>query len=144
MNEQENLRVTQEGYAAFGRGDIPALLNTYTEDVEYVIPGPPDIITYAGTYRGAEQVAQFFSLLNDAIDYELFEPREFVAQGNKVVVLGYARGRVKITDHRVEERWAHVLTLREGKVMRFEAYSDTAATVAAFTMPPRTAGGLNG
>ncbi len=140
MNEQDNLRVTQEGYAAFGRGDIPALLNMYTEDIEYVIPGPPDIITYAGTYRGTEQVAQFLSMLNDAIDYEQFEAREFVAQGDRVVVLGYARGRVKITGHSFEERWAHVATLREGKVTRFEAYGDTAAIVAAFTMPQRTAG----
>ena len=132
--------MTQEGYAAFGRGDIPALLNLYTEDIEYVIPGPPNIITYAGTYRGTEQVAQFFSLLNEAIDYEQFEPREFVAQGDKVVVLGHDRGRVKPTGHSFEERWAHVVTLRDGKVTRFEAYNDTAAIVAAFTMPPRTAG----
>ncbi len=140
MNEQENLRVTQEGYAAFGRGDIPALLAMYAEDIEYVIPGPPDIITYAGTYRGTQQVAQFFSLFNDAIDYEQFEPREFVAQGDRVVVLGHDRGHVKFTGHSFEEQWAHVITLREGKVTRFQAYNDTAAIVAAFTMPQRTAG----
>ncbi len=63
MNEQENLRVAQEGYAAFARGDIQALLNLYTEDVEYVIPGAPNIIPYAGTYRGHDQVAQFFPCL---------------------------------------------------------------------------------
>ncbi len=85
-------------------------------------------------------MAQFYSLLNEVIDYEQFEPREFVAQGDKVVVLGYERGRVKSNGHGFEGRWAHVITLREGKVTRLEAYGDTAAVVAAFTMPPRTVG----
>ena len=140
MNEQENLRVVQEGYAAFGRGDIPALLNLYTEDVEYVIPGAPNIIPYAGTYRGPDQVAQFFSLLADAVEFEQFEPQQFIAQGDSVVVLGRGRGRVKVTGHSFAEEWAHALTLREGKVTRFQAYNDTAAVVLAFTMQERTAG----
>ena len=140
MNEQENLRVVQEGYAAFGRGDIRALLNLYTEDVEYVIPGPPDIIPYAGTYRGHDQVAQFFSLLADAVEFEQFEPQQFIAQGDRVVVLGRNRGRVKATGHSLVEEWAHSITLREGKVTRFQAYNDTAAVVLAFTMQERTAG----
>ncbi len=57
-----------------------------------------------------------------------------------MVVLGYDRGRVKATGHSFAEEWAHALTLREGKVTRFQAYNDTAAVVLAFTMQERTAG----
>jgi ketosteroid isomerase-like protein len=54
MSAQENVQVVQRAYAAFSRGDIPALLNTLTEDVEWFIPGPPQILPYAGQRRGRE------------------------------------------------------------------------------------------
>ena len=48
MAEQENVRIVQEAYASFQRGDIQAVLNSLTDDVEWTTPGPPDIIPMAG------------------------------------------------------------------------------------------------
>ena len=132
MNEQQNTQTLQEGYALFSSGDIPNLLKLYTDDVEFIIPGPADIIPYAGVYRGQEQVATFFSKLHDAMDYERFEPLDYIAQGDKAVVLGYAKGHVRSTGQPYEEEWAHVFQMREGKVTRFQVFADTAVTVRAF------------
>jgi hypothetical protein len=57
MSAEENVKTVQEGYAAFGRGDVPAILELLTDDIEWIEPGPPDVIPVAGTYRGKDEVA---------------------------------------------------------------------------------------
>ena len=71
-------------------------------------------------------------MLGQTYDFEQFEPREFVAQGDTVVVVGYERTRVKPTGRTFEQEWAHVYTLRNGKIAKGRFIEDTAAQVAAF------------
>ena len=126
-----NVEVVQETYEAVGRGDISALLDLLTDDVEWTFQGP-SVIPFAGTRRGREGVAEFFSLVGGNLEFERFEPREFVAQGDTVVVLGFERSLVKPTGRTFEQEWAHVYKLREGKVAEFLALEDTAAHAVAF------------
>ena len=131
MSDQANVGVVQQGYEALGRGDIPALLDLMADDVEWTLQGPP-VIPWAGTRRGREGVAEFFSLLGETLEFEQFEPREFVAQGDTVVVLGYERSLVKPTGRTFGQEWAHVYTLRDGKIAKGRFIEDTAAQVVAF------------
>ncbi|MES2732536.1 MAG: nuclear transport factor 2 family protein [Bacteroidota bacterium] len=89
-------------------------------------------IPYAGSFRGHQQVQQFFNKLNEALNFEQFEPRDYIAQGDKVAVLGHSRARIKSTGQMIENEWMHLLTLQDGKVTRFQAFNDTAAEVAGF------------
>jgi ketosteroid isomerase-like protein len=134
-NEQPGVRtnaeVVQETYEAVGRGDVPTLLDLLTDDVEWTFQGP-SAIPFAGTRRGREGVAEFFSLVGGNLEFERFEPREFVAQGDTVVVLGFERSLIKPTGRTFGQEWAHVYRLRDGKVAEFLALEDTAAHVAAF------------
>ena len=131
MGEQTNLDVVQQTYAAVGRGDIPALLELLSDDVEWTLQGP-SAIPWAGTHPGREGVGGFFSLLGENLEFEQFEPREFVWQGDTVVVLGYERSLVKPTGRTFEQEWAHVYTLRDGKIAKARFIEDTAAQVVAF------------
>ncbi len=131
MSDQTNVDVVQQAYAAFGRGDIPTLLSFLTDDVEWSQPGP-SVVPFAGTRRGHEGVAEFFSLVGETLEFEQFEPREFVAQGDTVVVLGYERSLVKPTGHTIEQEWVHVYTLRDGKIAKGRLFEDTAAQIVAF------------
>ncbi len=126
-----NVEVVQETYEAVGRGDLPALLDLLTDEVEWTFQGP-SLIPFAGTRRGRERVAEFFSLVGDNLVFEQFEPHEFVAQGDTVVVLGFERSLIKATGRTFEQEWAHVYKLREGKVATCLALEDTAAHVVAF------------
>ena len=131
MSERTNADVVQQGYEAFGRGDIPALLDLLTDDVEWTLQGP-SVIPFAGTRHGHEGVAEFFSVLDETLEFEQFEPRDFVAQGDTVVVVGIERSLSKATGRTIEQEWAHVNTLRDGKIAKFRAFEDTAAYVEAF------------
>ena len=129
MTEQQNLEVVKRGYEAFGRGDIDAVLQLCADDVEWATPGPPDLPT-AGTRRGREQVAQFFRAVDDVFEIQRFEPQTFITQGDHVVVLGSDTARIKATGKVLTERWAHVFTLRNGKIATMREYIDTAQIVA--------------
>ena len=80
---------------------IPALLDLLTDDVEWTLQGP-SVIPFAGTRHGHEGVAEFFSVLGETLEFEQFEPREFVAQGDTVVVVGIERSVSKATGRTIE------------------------------------------
>jgi ketosteroid isomerase-like protein len=131
MSEQANIQLVEQAYAAFGRGDVQGVLTTLTEDIEWQIPGPSDI-PYAGKRHGRDGAAEFFRLLSEASEILQFEPREFFTKGDKVLVLGYYRGRARATGKVVESEWAHVFSVRNGKIGSFREYYDTAAIAASY------------
>jgi ketosteroid isomerase-like protein len=137
MKEQENVQVVQEIYAAFQRGDIETVLKPLADDVQWWVAGSTETFPYAGTRTGREQVAQFFSTLGEMVEYERFEPYEYIAQGDQVVALGRDRRRFKSTDNVIENEWAMVFTLRQGEVAAFRAYDDTEACAVALCAAPQ-------
>ena len=129
MAEEQNIGVVQRGYEAFGRGDIESLLALLDETITWSTPGPADL-PMAGNRRGRAGVAEFFQALMATVDILRFEPKEFVAQGDVVVVVGDDTSRVKATGASVEFEWVHVFTLRDGKIVAFKEYGDVSALVA--------------
>jgi uncharacterized protein len=115
MSEQQKLEIVRQGYDAFGRGDINALLALVDENVEWITPGPSEIPT-AGTRRGRQAVGEFFKTLNETFEIARFEAREFVAQGDRVVVFGDDTARLKAT--------GKVPGLRLGSLLRREGRQD--------------------
>lgn len=131
MAEQDNVRVTQDAYAAFQRGDIPGLLGILSDDIDWWTPGAPEQIPYAGRLSGHAAVGEFFARLAASEEITHFEPREFVAQGEKVVVTGNYRGRTRPAGREYDLDWLHVFTVRDGRIAAFREYIDTAALADA-------------
>jgi uncharacterized protein len=132
MSDQ-NVDVVRSAYAAFGRGDIDSLVATLDPAVEWISPGPADLPT-AGTRRGHDAVREFFRIVLDMYEIERFEPKTFITQGEHVIVLGDETAKLKATGKVLIEAWAHHMTLRNGKVVAFREYIDTAAVVAEMRM----------
>jgi uncharacterized protein len=131
MSERENTQLVQQAYRDFQNGDIPALLDALSEDVEWVVP-EVEGVPGRGTWRGPEQVGEFFRNLSDTQESRQLELREFVAQGDKVVVLGHYVWHVKATGKEWESDFVHALSVRDGKMTRFQEYTDTAVFGDAF------------
>ena len=132
MNEQENTQVVQQLYAAFGRGDMPAVLATLGDEVEWQSPGPPAEIPWAATLRGRDQVAGWFARVREVAEFEQFMLQGLCAGGDTVMTQVRERFRIRATGRTVENDMAHVFTLRGGKIVHFREYYDTAAVAAAF------------
>lgn len=129
---RSNTQVVQRCYGYFGQGNIPALLNELTDDIVWTSPGPADILPWVGVRKGKGEVADFFTLVNEHIEFEEFEPRQFIAENDKVVTLGYWESKSRKTGRTSKSNWAMVFTFRNGKVCNFEEYADTWAGVEAF------------
>ena len=130
MGTAENLQVVREGYAAFGRGDVAGLLALMAEDVAWEIPGAG--LPLAGTYRGREGVANFFQKLGEQTEILDFQPREFLADGDRVLVVGWESFKVKATGRVAEAHWIMSFTVRDGKISAFREYTDTKAIADAY------------
>lgn len=131
MSDSRNVEIIREVYAAFVAGDLELALGRVAPGAVWEGPETPGV-PWGGTRHGREGAASFFAAIDDAAEVELFEPRTFVAQGDAVVVLGFERLRVKATGRTYESHWAHAFTLKDGKIVRYREYADTAAVAAAF------------
>lgn len=132
MSEQDNnVEVVKRAYQNFKAGDIGALMGQMAEDVDWRLPQMQGV-PFSGRRKGHGQVSEFFTTLADSQDSVSFEPREFVAQGEKVVALGTYNWRVKSNGKEYGGDWAHVFTVRGGQIAGFHEYMDSAQAEAAF------------
>src|SRR5262249_38664092 len=123
------LELVQSLYEAFGRGDIEFILSRVAENCRWIAPG--DGIPTAGAYAGPAGAGEFFRRLSDTETVVRFEPREFFVKGDDVVVLGYEECRVNRTGKTAATSWAMLFRVRDGQVIGFESFYDTAAYLRA-------------
>jgi len=128
MNADANKQAVQAVFAAFARGDAQAALAIMSEDVDWCNFGPAEM-EYTGVRRGRNEVEQFFKQVDELFDHEKFEPREFVAQGDQVVVAGTEFVRAKSTGKSLINQWCMIFTFKDGKISRWRCYEDTASVM---------------
>jgi uncharacterized protein len=131
MHEDENVDVVKDAYRAFRENNFDVLLECLDENVKWFAIGPPHLIPTAGTRYGAEQVEQYFCLLGEKGELKRLTPLEFIAEDDRVVVIGEQEGEVTATGSSIRSPWVHVFTLRRGRIREFRAFYDTAATIDA-------------
>jgi ketosteroid isomerase-like protein len=131
MDTKQTKQTVMQAYQCYQDQDIKGVLALTDDKVEWIGPDS-DYIPFAGSFHGKEQVAQFFSKLEQAQDVVKFEPQSFIAEGDKVAVTGNATWRVKATGQTYDSPWVHIFTIRDGKIARFEQHTHTAAAEAAF------------
>ena len=128
---EKNIQTVKDFFAAIGRGDREALLALVTEDIEWIIPG--EDWPLAGTRHGHAGLADLLETASKSIETST-EPREFVAQGDRVLVVGFARGKIKATNKRFEDDWIFAITVRDGRLTNIREYVDTQALARASQM----------
>ncbi|MFY9885943.1 MAG: hypothetical protein WAL67_08795 [Candidatus Cybelea sp.] len=65
------------------------------------------------------------------MESSFFEAREFVAQGDRVLVVGFTRGKIIATNKTFEDNWIFAITVRNGKLTNIREYIDTQALARA-------------
>jgi hypothetical protein len=132
MSIEENVQVVKDFFAAMGRGDKQGLLALTAEDIEWIIPG--EDWPLAGTHRGHAGLTDFLQKASETVETSFPEPPEYVAQGDRVLVVGFARGKIKATNKMFEDHFVFAITVRNGKVTKIREYVDTQALARASEM----------
>jgi ketosteroid isomerase-like protein len=130
MSEQ-NKAIVEQAYNNFKTGNIEALLNVMSGDITWTLP-EMEGVPFAGKRSGRAAVADFFASVNGSQEVVTFEPRELIAEGDKVVALGSYAWRVRANGREFGGDFAHAWTIRDGKAVDFQEYMDTAAGVNAY------------
>ena len=127
----QNVDALRSGYEAFGRGDLPAVMELWHDDIEWEGPNHPGL-PGAGTHRGKDAVQnEVLGTIPQHWDEFRLTPDEFVDGGDTVVVLGHIEAKAKATGSDVKVPVVHVWRMRDGKVARAQTLSDTAVLVEA-------------
>lgn len=128
MSVQENVKTVKDFFAAIDRGDKEAILAVVAEDMEWIIPG--NDWPLAGTYRGHAGIADLLETASRSIEIST-EPNEFVAQGDRVLVIGFASGKIKATNKTFKDDWIFAITVLDGRLTSIREYVDTQALARA-------------
>lgn len=125
MSEQ-NKKTIEGMYEAFGRGDIPFVIGALDADVEW---WEAENFIYADNnpYVGPQAVLEgVFARIGKEWEWFTVTPKEVLDAGESVVGRGYYAGKYRQTGREVRAQFAHVFGFRNGKVVTFQQYTDTA------------------
>ena len=103
------------------------MLDFWVDDLVYYVPGPPDILPCAGTLRGKAELPQWYEMVATTLEFDFFEPQQYLVNGETVVVLGMERYRVKNTDKVIDNDFAYVYIVRDGKIVKCHEHNDSAS-----------------
>ena len=133
MNEQ-NKSLVNQAYSNFQSGNMPGLLALMSDDIVWTLPEMVGV-PFAGKRSGKDAVGEFFALLAASQEAINFNPRELIADGDRVVALGSYEWKVLANGRDFKGDFAHAWGIRDGKVASFNEYTDTAACTAAYAKP---------
>ncbi len=135
MSIEKNVEIVNNFLAALGRRDKQGLLALSAQDLEWIIPG--EDWPLAGTHRGHAGLENLLQKANETVETSFPEPRDFIAQGDRVLVAGSATGRIKATNRTFEDHFVFAITVRNGKLTNIREYIDTLALARASEMAAR-------
>ncbi|WP_027798088.1 nuclear transport factor 2 family protein [Paraburkholderia dilworthii] len=122
------IALAKRAYEAFGRGDIPGVLELIADDVDWKVVGPSSL-PYPTHCKSKAEVGAYFQQLAASDEITRFEPREFIEAGERLVVLGWVEANIRSNNEPFESEWVHVMTIKDGLLRNWTQFFDTAARV---------------
>jgi ketosteroid isomerase-like protein len=116
----------RDAYEAFNRGDVDAILDLLHPDIEWV---PPPTSLEPQPLRGREAVREY--LEPNFFESQTVEPLETIEEGNRLLVAARVRARGRGSGVELDQTAFHVLTIEEGRAVRFEVHVDRAEALRA-------------
>jgi ketosteroid isomerase-like protein len=129
MSIEENVQTVRTFLAALANRDEQGLLALAAENIEWITPGEGWAL--AGTHRGHTGLKKLLQKANETVETSYPQPPEFIAQGDRVLVVGFATGAIKATKKTFEDHWVFDIILQNGKLTRLREYVDTQALARA-------------
>ena len=119
-------------FAAFGAGNMDELKKTLSDNTVWVYHGT-DEIPYNGTYTGKDEVVKFIGNIITHVDIEGFQANHFFENGNRVVVLGNEKQRIKKNRELLEQDWVQSFVVEDGLITRLDEFANTAHAAKLFS-----------
>jgi ketosteroid isomerase-like protein len=132
MGADVNIKIIEGVYDAFARGDVAAILEVVTDDVDWASEAASNAVPWYGAHRGKGGVGEFFDQFGSTMEVEEFVPLSYAANDTDVFTVVRLRAKTRGNGRRVAMDLHHWFTFRDGKIARYRGTEDTAQTEAAF------------
>jgi ketosteroid isomerase-like protein len=129
--EKPNCAVAKELYDAFLAGDLPAILALLDPRIEWELVGSREV-PHFGIYRGIDEVKRFFSIIAEINRVESFEVLSYTETECGAYVECRERGQFEGHPRPFEIRSCQIMDIKDGRIVRFRIYQDTAQMVDAW------------
>jgi uncharacterized protein len=126
----ENVQAVKDFFAAVDSADKQRVLALVAEDIGWIVLG--NDWPLVGTHRGLAGLADVLKKASEEIEMTYPRPPEFVAQGDRVLVVGVATGKIKATNKTFEDHWVFDIAFRNSKLTKIREYIDTQALARAY------------
>ena len=130
MSADANIKTIMGVYEAFGRGDVAAILDTVTSDVDWAAEADPAVAPWHGVRHGQGAVAAFFADFGATMEVEEFTPVSIAANDTDALSVVRFRARSRNTGKTAEMNLHHYFKFRDGKIAYYRGTEDTAQTAA--------------
>jgi len=131
MGADDNIKMIQSIYEAFGRGDVGAILDGVTDDVDWASDTSSTVAPWYGVRHGKAGVASFFEAFGSTMEVDEFTPFTFGANEDSVFTVVRFRGKSRSTQKAVVMNLHHYFRFRDGKIVYYRGTEDSAQTEAA-------------
>ena len=111
-------------FEAFGRGDVPFILDQLTDDARFV-SHLDTAVPWAGDYAGRHEVARYFQAMGSSVEVTAHPVDTLVAQGDTVIAAGDVSFVVRESGRSGSSEWVYIFKLADGQVQRFDQFNDT-------------------
>ncbi len=116
----ENVEIVRRIYEAWAKG-APGDSGLLDPEIEWV--NPPAAVE-PGTRVGAENFGEAAASVSDSFKGVRVEIEELIDRGDRVIVIGTLHGMGRGSGADVERRQGYIWTIRDGKAVRFEWFTD--------------------
>ena len=130
MSADDKIKIIMQVYEAFGRGDVGAILDAVSDDVDWAAETTSDAAPWYGVRHGKDEVAGFFSAFGATMQVEEFTPVTLAANDTDVLTVVRFRARSRSTGKTTAMNLHHFFRFRDGKIAYYRGTEDTAQTVA--------------
>jgi ketosteroid isomerase-like protein len=130
VNADDNIKTIKTVYEAFGRGDVPAILDAVSDDVDWAAETNSTVAPWYGVRHGKSGVAAFFDAFASMMDVEEFTPISFAANETDVLTVVRFRAKVRATGRTAAMHLHHYFKFHSGKIVYYRGSEDSAQTVA--------------
>jgi len=132
VSQEDHLKLVREIYDAVGRGDVAAILERVSDDVDWAAEAASQAAPWYGPRTGPAGVASFFSDLASSIEITEFVPHAFATGEDDVHLLVRWTFRSIATGREASMTMHHYWRVRDGKVEHFRGSEDTELTARVF------------
>jgi len=125
MSPDDNIKLVRTAYEAFGRGDIPTVLELIHDDCDWGVEADTQSAPYYGIRHGTNEILAFFQELGSTFEVDRFEPTVLAGDGEDVLAVVAYTIKSVTTGKSATMNIHHHFKVAEGKLTYFRGSEDT-------------------